>query len=204
MKRCSVVHPPGWATPPLRHRGHPAPSTARQRATALTSQRLYLSPPRRPASITVEVSHRRKRPRCGAGFDQAAPGVPLPVHRSPCVMAPRCGALVAPWPDAGTPHRARLGRPARPKASTCPNRPAVGRGGGPAATGGPHVCGRHTLQHQFLSIGVDTKPVNETRSRCRASTSSPKASRAPRTPLRHPCWRMRARWSRPRVQPWGN
>lgn len=31
MKGCPVVHPPGWASPPLRHRGRPAPSPRRER-----------------------------------------------------------------------------------------------------------------------------------------------------------------------------
>ena len=92
------------------------------------------------------------------GLDQAAPSIPPPA-RDGASTRNACRALAGCRP----PHRARLDRPSstarsrpsrRPTVST---RPAAGRGGGPAATGAPHVCGRHRVQRQNSSIGVDNK-----------------------------------------------
>ena len=86
----------------------------------------------------------------------------------------------------------RLDRPRRSRTAASPARPAAGRGGGPAATGAPHVCGRHRLQRQISSIGVDNILGERNPMPLPSLYTPPEACRAPRKPLRHPWCRLRA------------
>ena len=132
-----VIHRPpsgmGYATATTS--GRPAPSTARQDATASTGQRLDLPPP---------------------------PQAPRPSRRLDAAHA-----STVPGASASTraPHPREGGRPGGDRRPPC-------------------LRSIHTPAPIFEHRGGQNW-VNETRSRCRASTPSPEASRAPRTPLRH-------------------
>ena len=231
VDRRSIVHPLGRAMPPLRHRGRPAASIARQGATDSTGQRLDLPPPPqapRPyrrldaahastvpgasASTRATSSSRARLDQRRGGLDQAGTRRHQ-AHRPSRVPAPRSHRpsrrprAILPSSRPRRPRRPTLAGASTPAPAPPPQLDARARpqggGGGPAATGAPHVCrATHTLAPIFEHRGGQNW-VNETRSRCQASTPSPEASRAPRTPLRHPWWHLRAPGSRPRIPPHG-
>ena len=123
-----------------------------------------------PFTGTVPRAHRAsRRPRLTAPPSQLTPAGGSPsftvgpdgpvIHRPPSGM----GYATATTSGRPAPSTARqdatasMRRTPRPSPAPVP-RPARrthGRGGDPAATGAPHVCGRYTLQRQFSSTGVD-------------------------------------------------
>ena len=227
VDRRSIVHPLGRAMPPLRHRGRPAASIARQGATDSTGQRLDLPPPPqapRPyrrldaahastvpgasASTRATSSSRARLDQRRGGLDQAAPGAP-PIARagasiSPAVPTPPRDPAVLPPPEASTadPSR-RLDARARTAAAARRARPAAGRGEARRRQA-PPMSAVDTHSSAYFRASVWTNLGDRYPKPLPGLHTLPGGLTCALPPLRHLWWRLRASDGRPRIPPRGN
>ena len=193
MDRRYGALPQGRASPSLRDGGRPPRRDRLDRTRrAKASTRRHQTP--RPAGDGASM---RSSCRALAGCQHPAPrplrpprpaeGLDVPENARPPMARGGLNASTVPPALAG----ASTPAPAPPPQLAARARP---QGGGRPGGDRRPPCLRSIrtpapiLEHR----GGQKNWMNETRSRCQASASSPEASRAPRTRLRHLWWRLRA------------